>query len=163
MKQILWEGQAPTRKEKIEQAIAAGNLAIHSFPFTMHSETSDPEDLVRGLNISSTLARNYGQPLSISAKMTDVPGHSWIIPTLFTHAGIKFYHMGGPVVNKDLGLPPFFWWQGPDGSRLLTLYNNGYGSDRLPPADWPYKTWMYISMTGDNQGPPNPETVLRYI
>ncbi len=161
MKQILWDGQAPERKKKIEQAIADGNLAIHAFPFTMHTETSDPEDLVRGLNISSTLARNFGQPLSISAKMSDVPGHSWFIPTLFTHAGIKFYHMGGPVVNKELGLPPFFWWEGPDGSRLLTLYNNGYGSDRLPSADWPYKTWIYISMTGDNQGPPHPETVAK--
>lgn len=161
MKQILWEGQSPERKEKIEQAISDGNLAVHAFPFTMHTETSDPEDLVRGLNISSTLARKYGQPLSISAKMSDVPGHSWIIPTLFTHAGIKFYHMGGPVVNKELGLPPFFWWEGPDGSRLLTLYNNGYGSSQLPPANWPYKTWLYINMTGDNQGPPDPETVAK--
>ncbi|MDD4191394.1 MAG: hypothetical protein PHI28_08685 [Mangrovibacterium sp.] len=159
MKQILWKGQSPDRKQKIEQAIRDGNLAIHAFPFTMHTETSDPEDLVRGLNISSTLARKYGQPLSTSAKMSDVPGQSWIIPTLFTHAGIKFYHMGGPVVNKALGLPPFFWWEGPDGSRLLTLYNNGYGSDPLPPADWPYKTWVYINMTGDNQGPPSPKTV----
>lgn len=161
MKQILWEGQEPGRREKIEQAIRDGNLAIHAFPFTMHSETSDPEDLVRGLSVSSTLARKYGQPLSTSAKMSDVPGHSWIIPTLFTHAGIKFYHMGGPVVNMELGLPPFFWWEGPDGSRLLTLYNNGYGSDKLPPANWPYKTWLFINMTGDNQGPPDPETVAK--
>jgi hypothetical protein len=161
MKQILWEGQAPERKRKIEQAIRDGNLAIHAFPFTMHVETSDPEDLVRGLNISSTLARKYGQPLSTSAKMSDVPGQSWIIPTLFTHAGIKFYHMGGPVVNLELGLPPFFWWKGPDGSRLLTLYNNGYGSEPLPTASWPYKTWVYINMTGDNQGPPDPETVAK--
>ena len=161
MKQILWEGQAPGRKQKIEQAIRDGNLAIHAFPFSMHTETSDPEDLVRGLNISSTLARQYGQPLSVSAKMSDVPGQSWIIPTLFTHAGIKFYHMGGPVVNRELGLPPVFWWEGPDGSRLLTLYNNGYGSDPLPPAGWPYKTWIYINMTGDNQGPPDPETVKK--
>jgi len=163
MKQILWEGQAPERKQKLEQAIRSGNLAVHAFPFTMHSETSDLEDLVRGLNISSTLARKYRKPLSISAKMSDVPGESWIIPTLFTHAGIKFYHMGGPVVNLDLGLPPFFWWEGPDGSRLLTLYNNGYGSNQLPPDKWPYKTWIYISMTGDNQGPPDPETVAKDI
>ena len=161
MKQILWEGQAPERKNKIEQAIRDGNLAIHAFPFTMHVETSDPEDLVRGLNISSTLARKYNQPLSTSAKMSDVPGQSWIFPTLFAHAGIKFYHMGGPVVNIELGLPPFFWWEGPDGSRSLTLYNNGYGSDPLPPANWPYKTWLYINMTGDNQGPPEPETVAK--
>jgi alpha-mannosidase len=163
MKQILWEGQAPDRKQKLEQAIREGNLAVHAFPFTMHSETSDLEDMVRGLNISSTLARKYGKPLSISAKMSDVPGESWIIPTLFAHAGIKFYHMGGPVVNLDLGLPPFFWWEGPDGSRILTLYNNGYGSNQMPSENWPYKTWVYISMTGDNQGPPDPETVAKDI
>jgi len=159
MEQILWKGQAHERRKKIEQAIRDGNLAVHAFPFTIHAETSDPEDLVRGLNISSSLARKYGQPLSISAKMSDVPGQSWIIPTLFTHAGIKFYHMGGPVVNKELGLPPVFWWEGPDGSRLLTLYNNGYGSDPMPQAGWPFKTWIYINMTGDNQGPPDPQTV----
>ena len=161
MTQILWEGQAPDRREKIEKAIREGNLAVHSFPFSMHVETSDPEDLVRGLNISSTIDRKYGRPLSISAKMSDVPGHSWIIPTLCAHAGIKFYHMGGPYVNRDLGLPPFFWWEGPDGSRLLTLYKNGYGSDPLPAGEWPFKTWVYINMTGDNQGPPDPATVKR--
>jgi len=161
MKQILWEGQAPERKQKIEQAIRDGNIAIHAFPFSIHVESADLEGMVRGLNISSTLDRKYGQPLSISAKMSDVPDGSWIIPTLCAHAGIKFYHMGGPGVNKVLGLPLIFWWEGPDSSRLLTLYNNGYGTDPLPPAVWPFKTWIYINMTGDNQGPPNPEIVAK--
>ena len=163
MKQIIWDGQTPERRQKIEQAIRDGNLAVHAYPFTTHTETAELEDLVRGLNISSTINRRFGLPLSTTAKMSDVPGQSWIFPTLFAHAGIKFYHMGGPVVNRELGLPPFFWWEGPDGSRLLTLYNNGYGSSALPPADWPYKTWLYISMTGDNEGPPAPETVKKDI
>ena len=163
MKQILWAGQTKERREKIEQAMRDRNLAIHAYPFTTHTETAEPEDLVRGLAISSALARSYGLPLSASAKMSDVPGQSWIFPTLFAHAGITFYHMGGPVVNRQLGLPPFFWWEGPDGSRLLTLYNNGYGSAQLPPEGWPYKAWIYISMTGDNQGPPDAGTVSRDI
>src|SRR6478609_8233128 len=161
MKQILWDGQVPERKSKIEKAIADGNLTVHALPFSMHLESAEPEDLVRGLNFSSTLARKFGKPLSISAKMSDVPSYSWFIPTLLTNAGVKFYHMGGPQVNMDYGLPPFFWWEGPDGSRLLTLYNNGYGNDPLPPANWPYKTWLHISMTGDNQGPPSPETIAK--
>ena len=161
MKQILWPGQTPERRGMIEQAIRSGNLAIHAYPFTTHTETAEIEDLVRGLNISSNLARRYGRPLSVSAKMSDVPGHSWFLPTLFTHAGIRFYHMGGPLVNITLGLPPMFWWEGPDGSRLLTLYNNGYGSGDLPPDGWPYKSWVSIRMTGDNEGPPAPETVSR--
>ena len=161
MKQILWDGQPPERRQKIEQALRDGNLSVHAYPFTTHTETAELEDLVRGLNISSALCRQFGLPLSTGAKMTDVPGQSWIFPTLFANAGIKFYHMGGPLVNITLGLPPVFWWEGPDGSRLLTHYNNDYGSAALPPADWPYKTWLYISMTGDNQGPPDPGTVKR--
>jgi hypothetical protein len=159
MKQILWEGQTPERRQKLEQAIRDGNLVIHAYPFTTHTETAEPEDLVRGLGISSTLNRKFGLPLSTAAKMSDVPGQSWIFPTLFTHAGMKFYHMGGPLVNKTFGLPPMFWWQGPDGSRLLVLYNNGYGTSPLPPANWPYRSWVYINMTGDNQGPPAAATV----
>ena len=94
MKQILGEWQSPERRQQIEQAIRDGNLAIHAYPFTTHTEIAELEDLVRGLNISSTLQRKFGLPLSTGAKMSDVPGQSWVIPTLFTHAGIKFYHMG---------------------------------------------------------------------
>ena len=161
MREILWEGQDPQRRKAIEDAIRAGNIAIHAYPYTTHTEIAEPEDLARGLTISSRLARKLGQPLSISAKMTDVPGQSWITPTLLTHAGIRFYHMGGPLVNKSFDLPPVFWWEGPDGSRLLTLYNNNYGTGALPPAGWPFKCWLNLSMTGDNQGPPPPETVAR--
>jgi len=160
MQQILWEGQAPARRDKIEQAIREGNIALHALSGSLHTETAGLEDLVRGgLGISSKLCRQYGRPLPISAKMSDVPGQSWAFPTVLTHAGIKFYHMGGPLVNLSFNLPPMFWWEGPDGSRLLTLYNNGYGSSQLPPPGWPYKSWVYICMTGDNQGPPDPGTV----
>ena len=63
MKQILWEGQPPERRQKIEQAIRDGNLVVHAYPFTTHTETAELEDLVRGLNISSTLDRQFGLPL----------------------------------------------------------------------------------------------------
>ena len=159
MQQILWEGQSPERRARIEQAIRDGNIAIHALPYTIHTETAEAEDLVRGLGISSTLARTYGRPLSISGKSTDVPGQSWILPTLMAHAGIRFFHMGGPVVNFAFSLPPVFWWEGPDGSRVLTFYNDDYGIPALPPADWPYKTWVHLAMTGDNQGPPSPDAV----
>jgi hypothetical protein len=159
MQQILWEGQSPERRAKIEEGIRDGNVAIHALPYTIHTETAEAEDLVRGLGISSALARKYGQPLSISGKSTDAPGQSWILPTLMAHAGIKFFHMGGPVVNFPFNLPPVFWWEGPDGSRVLTFYNNDYGIPAMPPANWPYKTWLHLSMTGDNQGPPSPGAV----
>ena len=32
----------------------------------------------------------------------------------------------------------------------------GYGTDLVPPPDWPYKTWLALIHTGDNHGPPTP-------
>lgn len=151
--------QSPARKQKLLDALHSGNLVIQAYPFIMHTETSELEDLVRGLGISSGIARKYGLPLPIAAKNTDVPGQSWVIPTLLTHAGIKFLALGGPLVNKTLGLPPIFWWEGPDGSRLLTVYFNNYSTTPMPPEKWGHKTWIYINMTGDNQGPPSPNEV----
>jgi len=39
MGQLLWPGQDPKRKKRIEQAIRDGNLVLHALPFTMHTET----------------------------------------------------------------------------------------------------------------------------
>ena len=74
MKQILWHGQAPDRRQKIENAIRSGNLVVHAYPFTTHTETAQMEDLVRGLGHSSSIARTYGLPLPRDAKTSDVQG-----------------------------------------------------------------------------------------
>ena len=159
MSQMLGPEQAPARRAKISGALRAGNLAVHALAFSMHDETFEPEDLVRSLGWSSAIAREHGLPLPRDAKTTDVPGHSWILPTLLTHAGVKFFQMGGPLVNKSFSLPELFWWEGPDGSRLLTLYRNDYGTERMPPKDWPSSAWLFLHMTADNEGPPPPNVV----
>ncbi|MBX7258144.1 MAG: hypothetical protein K1Y02_17415, partial [Candidatus Hydrogenedentes bacterium] len=64
MTQILGEGQAPERREKIEKALRDGSLVVHAYPFTTHTETAELEGLVRGLGVSSALDRKYGLPLS---------------------------------------------------------------------------------------------------
>jgi len=102
-------------------ALACFILAVHALAYSMHDETFEPEDLVRSLGWSSAIAREHGLPLPRDAKTTDVPGHSWILPPVLTHAGVKFFQMGGPLVNKTFSLPRLFWWEGPDGSRLLVV------------------------------------------
>ena len=92
--------------------------------------------------------------------MTDVPCHSWIMPTLLRRAGVEFLHLGCNAGSSSPEVPLLFWWEGPDGSRLLTMYiAEGYGTGLMPPADWPYKTWLALIHTGDNAGPPKPEQV----
>ncbi len=52
----------------------------------------------------------------------DTFGHPWTLPGILARGGVRWYflHRGGRE-------PRLFWWQGPDGSRILTLDNNTRG------------------------------------
>ena len=165
MKKILedWSGQTGERKAKVHAAFREGRFTVHAFPFTMQTEMVEPEALVRGLEFASQVSRTAGKPIPIAAKMTDVPSHSWILPTLLTHAGIHFLHLGSNPASSSPQVPTLFWWQGPDGSKLLTMYSNAYGSGLFPPEGWKLKTWLALQMRGDNAGPPEPEEVKAVV
>ncbi|MFL5734771.1 MAG: DUF5054 domain-containing protein, partial [Chloroflexia bacterium] len=96
------------------------------------------------------------------AKQTDVPGHTWILPSLLVRAGVTFLHLGCNPGSHPPHVPRLFWWEGPDGSRLLTYYSQGgYGTSLLPPEDWDLDTWLALQQTVDNIGPHRPEDLAR--
>jgi len=161
MAQILWPGQAPERRDHFLRAMRAGRLVPHALAFTTHTESLDLEDLTRGLRYSVEMARLAGKPLPTAAKMTDVMSHTWVTATLLAHAGVKFFHIGCNEGCSRPDVPLLYWWEGPDGSRVLTMCSAAYGSRLTPPKDWPHKTWLCMWMTGDNHGPPNSTEVER--
>ncbi len=161
MEQMLGVGQEPARQAKIEQAIRDGHLVVHALPGSTHTCTMEVEDLVRGLGHSSRLARRFGLPLPRGAKTTDVPAHCWLMPTVLHQAGVDFMHIGVNDATTPPKTPLLFWWEGPDGSRLLTMLTNTYGTWHRPPPGWPHRTWLAILQTYDNVGPPSPETIKR--
>lgn len=165
MSKILedWDGQTPERKRRLMAAFREGRFVVHGLPFTTHTETLSEEDLVRGLAYSTDLSRVAGLTLPRDAKMTDVPCHSWIVPTLLAHAGIQFLHIGTNSGSSDPKLPLLHFREGPDGSRVLTMHVNGYGTGCTPPRDWPYRTWLGLIHTGDNHGPPRPDEVRQIL
>ena len=165
MKTILddWPGQTAERRERVMRAFRSGRFVTHALPFSTHTDLLEIEDLVRGMQYSSQITRAAGLPLPLDAKMTDVPTQSWLLPTMLQHAGIQFLHIGSNPVAAPPDVPTLFWWEGPDGSRLLTMFSHDYGSTLLPPDDWPYKTWLALIHTGDNAGPPSAERVKGYV
>ena len=96
-----------------------------------------------------------------AAETADVPDHVWELPTVLHNAGIDFLHIGVNDATTPAKVPMLFWWEGPDGSRLLTMLSDRYGSPQNPPPAWPYSAWLYVHMTYDNQGPPSPDTLQR--
>ena len=161
--QILGPLQTAERKARIEKAIRAGSLVVHGLPFTTHPESLESDYLVRGLGFSSAVARKYGLALPISAKMTDVPGHSWIMPTLLKNAGIQFLQLGCNPASQYPRFPELFWWEGADGSKVLCNYTSLYGSDIRPTPDWPCRNYLAMQMTGDNHGPPSPQEIDKLL
>jgi alpha-mannosidase len=47
-------------------------------------------------------------------------GHATGLPTILKHAGYEYYVFMRPG-EHEMKLPQMFWWEGPDGSRVLAL------------------------------------------
>ncbi len=158
LKYLLHDPLVPPETQRAaHDLVTQGRLHWHAWPFTTHTAFCGLEELVRGLHFSRSLAEEFGRG-TIAAKQTDVPGHTWILPMLLTGAGVKFLHLGVNPGSHSPHVPTLFWWEGPDGSRLLTWYSHGgYGSTLLPPDDWPLDTWLAVLLTVENTGPQSPK------
>jgi hypothetical protein len=160
----MLENCSPDKKERLETAIIERRIVPHALPITFETEASDLENLVRGLSYASEINKTYGLPEARDAKLTDVPSHSRVLPTVLKNAGIDFLHLGCNPGSASPEVPVLFWWQGPDGSRLLTFYwSEYYGSGILPPEGWPHKTWLAMIHTHENTGAPAPEEVAELL
>lgn len=177
-----WDGQSVVRKQKLEQSFRSGRFVTHALPFTYHSDIMSPEEFARGMVYSSEVSKKYGLPIPRAAKLTDVPSHSNSLATGLAHSGVKFLHIGCNWPSGSVDYPGLFWWEGPDGSRVLTMYSSIYssctalwpeswggnkgedhpgviGTNFLPPKDWPHKVWLAILVTPDNTGPPSAQAL----
>jgi len=173
-----WDGQTPERRKRLDDYVKAGKFQFHALPFTLESDACEPEEMARGFIFASQLCRKYGMPLPRSGKMTDVPSHGGALATVLARGGVQFMHIGCNWPSGCVRTPGLFWWEGPDGSRVLTFYSNTYGTcvpawmprwysaqdpfistTLAPTPDWPYAIWPAILVTPDNSGPPKAEQI----
>ena len=147
-------------RKSFDKAMKNGRITPHALPLTYETEASDMETLVRGLTYSDNLRKEFGRKPARAAKLTDVPSHSYILPTILKNAGVEFLHIGCNPGSISPELPVLSFWEGPDKSRILLMnWAEYYGSGVLPPANWPYKTWLAMIHTHENSGAPTAEEV----
>lgn len=159
LRKALESCEDETLRQRAETLIQNGQLLWHALPFTTHTEFCGMEELIRGLSFAKELDAQYSKH-TISAKMTDVPGHTWILPSLLAKYGVRFLHLGSNPCAAQPEVPPLFYWEGPDGARVLTFYaKGGYGSGLLPPKDWPYPCWLAMMAKSENTGVHSPEVI----
>ncbi|QKE72876.1 DUF5054 domain-containing protein [Arthrobacter citreus] len=145
----------PEEKKKMNRAIEKGYIAWHSLPFTTHSELMDAELFQYGLSIAKQLDIKFGKN-TISAKMTDVPGHTKAIIPYMANKEIKYLHIGVNPASKVPSVPSIFVWKGKDNSELIVNYADNYGDVLNLPG---LKEVMVFAHTGDNCGPPSIEDI----
>lgn len=110
----------------------------------------------------------------------DTFGHANTIPTILAQAGIKYYYScrtGGGFEHPRIGepRPRLFYWQAPDGSRVLvnherTWYNSyvNIGDNiALPMVEFVRETrlhhWMNVYGIGNHGGGPTRKEIEFYL
>jgi alpha-mannosidase len=93
----------------------------------------------------------------------DTFGHIWTYPQILRKSGLKYYYF--MRCGKEA---PLFWWEGPDGSRVLaftSVYNNFVSPENVVEISqkifdkYGLKTSMFIYGVGDHGGGPTIEDV----
>ncbi len=140
------------RKKDIYDLVERGQIVSHALPFTMHTELLDCKMLDHLFIFTDEYVKTFHKPFPISAKMTDVPGHTSALIKPLLERGVKFLHLGKNGASLAPDVPLLFWWEDLEGNRILTMYNQNYGSDLLPPKGWKYPVWLALCHTYDNKG-----------
>lgn len=153
--EFLEQADSATRRE-MEAAILAGDIKWHAIPFTTHTELDDPDLFRFGLSLSQELDRRFGTH-TISAKLTDVPGHTRGIVPLLAEAGVHFLHIGVNPGSTVPVVPPLFRWADPSGADVVVMYESGYGSASVIEGS---QDSIAFGHTIDNIGPQSAEQVM---
>jgi alpha-mannosidase len=93
----------------------------------------DGESLVRQILIGKRFFRkNYNADVRIGWN-PDSFGYNWQLPQIYKKSGIDYFVTQKMSWNETNQLPlTLFWWQSPDGSRVLTYFPTGYGGSLEP-------------------------------
>jgi alpha-mannosidase len=93
----------------------------------------DGESLVRQLLVGKRYFRKkYGVDVRIGWN-PDSFGYNWQLPQIYKKSGVDYFVTQKMSWNDTNQLPlKLFWWQSPDGSRVLTYFPSGYGGEIDP-------------------------------
>ena len=95
----------------------------------------DGESQVRQLLVGQREAKMlYGVTARIGWN-PDTFGYDWQLPQIYKKSGLDYFVTQKLSANETNPFPfKLFWWQSPDGSKVLTYLPHGYGNSDLGPV-----------------------------
>lgn len=141
--QQFLEGRTAAERQRFFAAVRDKKIFVPAQHSVMLTGFPTAETLVRSFYGAHKLNREHGGEWDY-VNITDVPSYSWSYASILSAAGLKYF---SAAANADRGPTLMlgalhrrspFWWEGPDGGRVLMWYARHYhqiGSEfGLPPA-----------------------------
>ena len=95
----------------------------------------DGESLVRQLLVGK---RFYKQTYGVDVRIgwnPDSFGYNWQLPQIYKKSGVDYFVTQKMTWNDTNQLPfKLFWWQSPDGSKVLAYFPHDYANNNLDPT-----------------------------
>jgi len=94
----------------------------------------DGESLVRQLLVGKRWYKNaYGVDIRVGWN-PDSFGYTWQLPQIYKKSGVDYFVTQKMIVNDTNQLPfKLFWWESPDGSKVLAYFPHDYFNANLTP------------------------------
>ena len=121
-------GRSEEARKQLFQMVRDRKIFVPTVEATLLTGFASLEALLRSLYPAFEFNQTHGGD-SDFVVITDVPSYSWSYASILTAAGLKYFVAGsdnyrGPILLQgNLHEKSPFWWEGPDGGRILMWYS----------------------------------------
>jgi alpha-mannosidase len=129
--QQFLETRDQAKRDKLLDLIRTNKIGVPADYFNLLTGYASLETLYRSFYYSKELSNEHHLPFDY-ATTTDVPSYTGAYPSVLASAGIKYWAVGAnqdraPVLaHEQWNEKSPFWWEGPDGNKVLFWYSWGY-------------------------------------
>jgi alpha-mannosidase len=126
----------PDLNDQIKQRIKEGRWEVVGGMWVEPDlNLPDGESLVRQLLVGKRwYQKNYGVDVQIGWN-PDSFGYTWQLPQIYKKSGVDYFVTQKMTWNDTNQLPfKLFWWESPDGSKVLAYFPHDYANDNLSPV-----------------------------
>ena len=136
------DSRAPGAGDALVRAIRDGKIGFTALFANLLTGLLDHETLARAVWPAGLFAREHGLAYAV-ALLADVPGQTFTFPTLLAASGVRYLASGvnperavpllsptaaaaAQLAGEWTAYPQLYWWEGPDGSRVLHWRTDQY-------------------------------------
>ena len=120
------------QRQRFATAVRENKISIPAQYMNLLTGFPTLETLIRSLYAGKEFHSQLGGTFDY-ANITDVPSYTWSYASILAAAGLKYFvaasnnHDAPILLLGRLHEKSPFWWEGPDGGRILMWYSRHYG------------------------------------